>query len=325
MIPAAGVDDYPAKPIDRNQWILGRRGPKNRLDPYRPYAFIWEEEFGPGGELISTATIFLTNSECPYRCLMCDLWKNTLDEPTPVGAIPAQIKYALAQLPSVSQIKLYNSGNFFDPRAIPEGDYPSIADLLTGFDRVIVECHPALLGSRCLLLRDLLSSRLEVAVGLETANPEVLELLNKRLDLAGFIMGAQFLAENDIDLRVFILLKPPFMDEKEGLHWARRSLEVAFENAASVCSIIPTRGENGAMENLRATGAFSPPSLESLEAAQEYGIRLGKGRVFADVWDVEKFYSCACSPSRAARLEAMNRTQKIPVPIACPKCSNSPL
>ena len=58
---------------------------------------------------------------------MCDLWKNTLTETVPVGAIPAQIEYALARLPAARVIKLYNSGSFFDPRAIPVADYPAIA------------------------------------------------------------------------------------------------------------------------------------------------------------------------------------------------------
>ena len=35
------------------------------------------------------------------------------------GDIPAQIAYALDQLPPARQIKLYNSGNFFDHQAIP--------------------------------------------------------------------------------------------------------------------------------------------------------------------------------------------------------------
>src|SRR5262249_50190288 len=105
---------YPSRPSDRNRWIAGHRGPKNTLDPWRPYAYLWEEEAGPDGDLVPTATIFLTNTECPYRCLMCDLWRNTLDEPTPIGAIPAQIRFALDHLPPARQVKLYNAGNFFD-------------------------------------------------------------------------------------------------------------------------------------------------------------------------------------------------------------------
>jgi hypothetical protein len=40
-------------------------------------------------------------------------------------------------------------------------------------------------------------------------------------------------------------------------------------------------------------------------------------RVFADLWDVERFYSCKCSPTRASRLTAMNREQRVPEPVAC--------
>src|SRR5260370_339314 len=53
---------------------------------------------GPGGRSLPTTTIFLTNRECPYRCLMCDLWTNTLDATVPKGAIAAQIRDALINL-----------------------------------------------------------------------------------------------------------------------------------------------------------------------------------------------------------------------------------
>ena len=136
---------YPANPLQRTRWIQARRGPKNRLDPERPYAFLYEEEPGAAGGPVPTATVFLTNRECPYRCLMCDLWRNTLDERVPRGAIAGQIRRALDQLPPARQIKLYNAGSFFDPQAIPPEDDEEIAALLAAFERVIVECHPALL------------------------------------------------------------------------------------------------------------------------------------------------------------------------------------
>ena len=127
-------------------WILERRPPRNLVDPMRPYAFLAEEERSRDGEIVSVNTIFLTNRECPWRCVMCDLWQNTLTETVPVGAIPAQIDYALARLPSARHIKLYNSGSFFDPHAIPPADYAPIAARLVSFEHVIVESHPALVG-----------------------------------------------------------------------------------------------------------------------------------------------------------------------------------
>ena len=314
---------FPVAAGERTRWIVEKRGPKNALDPMRPYAFLWEEEIGPAGDMVSTATIFLTNRECPYRCLMCDLWQNTLDSRVPVGAIAAQIGYALQRLPPARQVKLYNAGSFFDPQAIPPEDYAKIAEAVGGFERVVVECHPALLGDNCLRFRDLLAGRLEVAVGLETVHPDVLARLNKRFTVADFERAAAFLAAQDIALRVFLLLRPPFLTEREGVLWAKRSLDAAFNGGASVCCVIPTRAGNGAMEALAASGDYAPPTLPSLEAVQEYGLGLERGRVFSDLWDVERFYTCACSPTRTARLGEMNRTQATPPAVACARCEQS--
>ena len=82
---------YPDTAAARDEWVLSRRPQRNALDPWRPWAFFVEDEpcamnpvpctLSPGSDGLSrvpVATIFLTNRECPWRCLMCDLWKNTL-------------------------------------------------------------------------------------------------------------------------------------------------------------------------------------------------------------------------------------------------------
>ncbi len=261
------------------------------LDPLRPWQFFAEQEPCAAGEIVAVNTLFLTNRECPWHCVMCDLWKNTLTETVPAGAIPAQIEYALARLPAARVIKLYNSGSFFDPRAIPVADYPAIARRLDRFERVVVESHPALIGERCFRFRDLISGRLEVAMGLETVHPEVLPRLNKGMTLEQFSSAAAALHRNGIDLRVFILVKPPSLDEQEAIYWADRSLDFAYSSGATAASLIPTRG-------------FSPPAIQTLEACQEYGLGLQQGRVFADLWDLEKFSTCpACYAARYNRLQ----------------------
>ena len=59
--------------------LLAARGPKNKVDPRRPYAFLVEQELSAAGEMEDVATIFLTNKECPFSCVYCDLWKNTTE------------------------------------------------------------------------------------------------------------------------------------------------------------------------------------------------------------------------------------------------------
>jgi len=301
---------------------LQTRLSKTVLDPTRAYATAWEEEPDANGRLVPTAVVFLTNRECPFRCVMCDLWVNTLDRTGPAGAIAAQIRHAIAQLPPARQVKLYNAGSFFDPQAISPGEDAQIAALLDSYDRVIVEAHPAFLagvyGERCLRFRDRLRGRLEVAIGLETAHPGVLARLNKRMTLAGFEQAARFLGDHDIDLRVFILLNPPFLAANEVVEWGQRSIDVARDAGATACSVIPVRGGNGALEAIGAD--FVTARLPALEDVVAYGLARGRMRVFADLWDVDRFFDCACSPARAARLRAMNRTQAPVESVTCRRC-----
>ena len=82
-------------PTLSDQQIVSLRPQRNSVDPLKPYAFMVEEECSASGESTKVATIFLTSSECVFRCSMCDLWKNTLEQPVESGAIGKQIRWAL--------------------------------------------------------------------------------------------------------------------------------------------------------------------------------------------------------------------------------------
>ena len=298
--------------------ILAARPPKQRLDPWQPYAFLVEPERTASGVIEDVATIFLTNKECPFRCTMCDLWKYTLDERVPLGAIPAQIDHALERLPAAKHIKLYNAGNFFDPQAIPPEDHVAIAARVRHFETIIVENHPRLTDERCVRFRDLLKTRLEVALGLETIHPDILPRLNKRMTVEDFNRAAMFLRQHDIDVRTFLLLKPPGLNERDGVDWCVKSMQHAFNAGASVCSLIPTRAGNGFMDQLQSSGQFAPPTIRSMEEGLERGIELGAGRVFMDLWNVERFFDCpGCGPARAERIRRMNLSQQIEPRVEC--------
>ena len=315
---------YPDQPAAQRRWIEEHRGPRNTVDPSRPHAFFVEEECSHTGEVVSVLTIFLTNRECPWRCLMCDLWKNTIVETVAPGVIPAQIDHALErERPPSQQLKLYNSGSFFDHRAIPKEDHAEIARRLRPFSRVILECHPKLVGAEVLRFRDLLGTELEIAMGLETADPDTLARLNKGMTLDDFANATQFLRNNSIGVRAFILLKPPWTSERDGVQWAKRSIDFAFDVGVNVACVIPTRASNGALDALAARGEFSLPCLASLEQTLDYGIDLKRGRVFADLWDLRLFSNCAvCFDQRRARLHAMNLAQRVLPPLPCPACES---
>jgi radical SAM enzyme (TIGR01210 family) len=310
-------------------------------DPWRHQGVIVEDERGEDGAIARVATVFLTGRECPWRCVMCDLWRYTIEDDTPVGAIPAQIaaaRHAGVEAgdgddadagSAVSVMKLYNAGSFFDPRAVPESDYDDIAAQLVGLERVIVESHPALIGARVDRLLDALARqsararggrggapRLEVAMGLETAHPDALERLHKRVTLEQFARAAEDLRRRDVALRVFLLISPPFIPAVEQDAWLLRSVDFAFECGASVVSLVPTRAGNGAMEALQDEGQFRMPTLDDIERNFAAALaRAPHGRVFVDLWDLERFVDAESGDTdfaaRRERLRLMNIGQRV--------------
>lgn len=293
--------------------LRAARGPKNALDPRVPYGFFVERERAADGRLVDVATVLITNRECAFTCTMCDLWVNTLDAVVPAGAIAAQLAHAFERLPPAAHVKLYNAGSFFDAQAIPQSDWPALIELLKPFERVIVEAHPALIGPAARELGRLLDGRLEVAMGLETAHPQALASLNKKMTLDDFRAAAGRLAGWGIAARAFVLLRPPGLDEDEGVHWALRSLEVARDSGAGCSVVIPLRGGD----------RFPAPRLASLEDAIDRALpAAGPMRVFADLWDLERISPCArCRDARRERLARINDEQR-PLPrVACAACA----
>jgi archaeosine synthase beta-subunit len=304
--------------------IRSLRPPKARVDPYSAHGSLVEKERRPDGQIERALTIFLTGAECPFTCSFCDLWRWTIDGPTPPGALIRQLRYALQAIddPVPDRLKLYNASNFFDKRAVPSADIVEIAELAATFAAVTVESHASMIGPTTLDFARQISGRLEVAVGLETIHPVAAARLNKRLDLARFDSAARFLARNGIDLRVFVLLGAPHVPVEESVAWTVRTVEYAVTRGASVVSIIPVRGGNGEVERLQAAGDFTPPTLAQLEDALDGCLQFTSSAVIADLWDVERLSACEhCGAGRIARLRRLNISGRAEPRIVCTECS----
>lgn len=320
----------------RDRFVLDRRAPRPHHDAWRYQGIIVEDERTAEGRIARAATVLLTGRECPWRCVMCDLWRYTIAEDTPRGAIPAQLRAARDELggrpDDITQLKLYNAGSFFDPRAVPEDDYDGVAAELAGLARVVVESHPALVGCRVERFLEALNRhcasgaatvQLEVAMGLETVHREALDRLNKRMTVEEFALAAERLRGQGASLRAFLLISPPFVPPAEQDDWLLQSIDVAFSCGASVVSLIPTRSGNGALDALAAEGAFRAPQLEDIERSIELALagRPGRGRIFVDLWDLQRFSRCPrCFEARRARLHAVNLEQRVLSGPSCTAC-----
>jgi uncharacterized Fe-S cluster-containing MiaB family protein len=135
-----------------------------------------------------------------------------------------------------------------------------------------------------------------------------------------FRRAAEALVRRAITVRAFLLIAPPFVPPGEQDGWLIASAGTAFDSGASVVTLIPTRGGNGAMETLTAAGSFQPPTLEDVErsVARAHATVHGRGRLFVDLWDLERFARCrTCFEARRQRLHEFNLQQQLAAPIEC--------
>lgn len=282
----------------------------------------------PGGERQACRTVFLAGAECPFTCVFCDLWRYTLDRPTPPGALVRQLEDALADgAPEIDCLKLYNASNFFDPRAVPDADLPALAALVADRSRTVVECHPRLVGDECLDFARRLDGRLELALGLETAHPEALARLGKRMSLDDFDRACRFAQRHDLGLRAFVLIGAPFVPPEESSGWIRRSVVHALDQGVEHVALIPVRGGNGALEELAARGQFTPPTPGVIEAAFDDALEVAGRRavVTLDLWDLDSHFAArdCCAAARLERLAATNTDGAIRASIDCPSCAGA--
>jgi len=322
---------YPARRAARDAFVLASRTPHPRPDASGPAALLVEDERAADGQVVRTAAVFLVGRECPWRCVMCDLWRHTTLTDTPVGAIPRQVTQAVAEIQRrqepVRVLKLYNAGSFFDRRAVPTQDDAAIVDAVAAFRHIVVESHPALIGDRTWRLRDALARRgvtLEVAMGLETAHPAALVAINKGITPERFAVAAERLQAQGVALRTFLLIHPPFVPRDEQDAWLSRSVTFAEGCGATAISLIPTRDGEGAMQALTRHGVFTPPRLCDVEQSIAAARAATRQRVFVDLWDVARLATCtACGDTRVERLRRFNLTQVLTRPAPCVVCGEA--
>lgn len=244
-------------------------------------------------------------------------------EPVSEESYLAQLEAALERVPAGDpgpvQIDLFVSGSLFNPEEVPEAAQTRLierAARVPGARRILVETRPEYATNERLERARAAAggARLEVAIGLESADDDIRERrIRKGFTWAAFERAARRVLAHDIDLLAHLLLKPIDTGEREAIEDLVTSALRVFTLGGRVglqpCFVAPDTPVEKAFE----AGSYRPPWLWSVvEVVQRVS---DHGRVYVGLSDEgmdpqRSARNCGeCDTRVVAALSAFNRTR----------------
>ncbi len=224
---------------------------------------LWKEKERYKGKIEDCLTAIITTRGCSWRkCYMCGYWIESRD--LSEGALRDQMNKIFEKLGDVRILKIFTSGSFLDEKEIPAELRTYFLDLCrdTGIKKLIIESRPEFIESE--RLRDFRGLELEVGIGLETANDFIrTHCINKGFSFSDFMTAAEILKREGFRVKCYLLLKPPFLSEREAIEDLIESAE-KVKGYVDVISVNLMNIQKGTIvEKLWDRGLYRPPWLWS--------------------------------------------------------------
>ena len=227
----------------------------------------WQEEEIWKGKIRDTFAVIFRTRGCSWShssgCTMCGYHTDTNPYITE-DDLKNQLDQALKRYKGEDIVKIYTSGSFFDENEIPT---ELATNILTSFEakKIVVETRPQFITPDKLKKYSSKVKKLEVAIGLESSNNFVLKnCINKGFKLENYLEKRDLIFENQSLLRTYLLLKPPFLTEKEAMKDLKDSI-IRVSHPDNIISINPVNIQRGSLlEKLWNDRTYRPAWLWSL-------------------------------------------------------------
>lgn len=261
-------------------------------NPNKPSA-AWTTQARIGSEIGTALSIVLSTEGCSHArsseggCTMCSyLLDGTSTNPSSEELFN-QFLEAMDKLKNASSplsVKIYTSGSFLDVEEIPVEARNRILTEIANDERikeVVLESRPEYVQDAVLEeVRSLLGNRsIELAMGLESSSDFVRSLcINKNFDFTDFKISVELGKKYNIGTRAYVLLKPPFLTERDALLDAQKTISDAIRAGVSTISLNPVNVQsNTLVESLWQKQRFRPPWLWSVVEVLRYAHDEAKG------------------------------------------------
>ena len=258
---------------------------KTKPDPERPVA-AWSEKDLLDDKIVDAFVVIFRSPGCYWSkqsgCLMCGYNNDCLASVTPENLI-TQFEKAMEKYAGQPYFKLYTSGSFFDSNEIGiEAQENILAMVGERAKKILVESRPEFVNQKALDRVFASVEKLEIAIGLETANDDIrCKSINKGFKFTDFERAAKLARENGARIRTYLILKPPYITENEAIADTLESIKIAGP-LSDVISVNPMNIQNyTVVEGLWKKSLYRPPWLWSLLEVLEQSSRLTDVRVIS--------------------------------------------
>ena len=232
---------------------------------------VWREAEALDGRRTRALVGILRTRGCYWAdtrgCSMCGYARDTLGRSASPEELARQIAALRAAHGDEPYVKVYTSGSFLDDREVDPTSRIALAAAFRGrARRLLFETLPEFAtADRLRPIADAFDGEVEVALGLESTQPEVLQrYIGKGSPPQEYVAAARRVRALGLRAKAYLLLKPPYLTEGEAVEDVVRSIEVAAPEFDAL-SVNPVHIQNGTVvEWLFRRGRYRPPWLWSL-------------------------------------------------------------
>ncbi len=282
-------------------------------------ASVWSEEELLNGERVRCLTIILKTPGCAWwrksgGCSMCGYNEKSSDKSITGDDVMSQFDAAWKSFSNHSIVKIYTSGSFLDECEVPLNIRENILGRVgeSGV-KMLFETRPEFVKSETIAGCVHICPDLEVALGLESGNDKILsKSIQKGFSFSDYERSANSILASGATVRTYLLLKPPFITEKEAISDTLASIEMAAR-FSRVITINPVNVQRRTrLERIWKSWSYRPPWLWSLTEVLRKA-DAGNSLLLASLVGAGSdrgAHNCgACDPELISSIEGFNLTQ----------------
>ena len=237
-------------------------------DPSTPVS-MWKEMDRLEGKPDKTMVVIFRTGGCSWynfsSCSMCGYFNDVAKNVT-IPDLKRQVDSMMDALGDTHILKVFTSGSFLDPIEFPlEARNYFLSSISERVSSVLIESRTEYITEKNISGLGKFGPRVRIAIGLESANDEIIKnSINKGSTFEKYVKAARVINNLNMELRTYLLFKPPFLSEKRSIEDMIDSIRKVKDLGTDI-SVNPMNIQKNTMvEHLWKAGLYRLPSLYGL-------------------------------------------------------------